>query len=140
MLGAVNLNLQQAYPVFIFLCMAGGAILAHRNGASIAAGVAGGFVVGMLPLLVLGAAVGLMQMWCPERPSCVCGKCNSDDYDYLGPMHKSEDNAYYYQCPYCHREYRLQGLNYDLKNAHGYSPYMKMSKWQRWKKTTQQNL
>ena len=132
MFGVTKMNLCKAYPGFIILCMAVGGILAHRNDVSILAGVAGGLAVGMLPLLFLGAIVGLMMAWCPERPPCVCGKCNSEEYDFIGPMHKTEDNAYYYKCPHCGREYRSQGPNFDLKTAHGYSPYMVKSKWQRW--------
>ena len=120
--------------------MAVGAILAHRSGASFLAGLAGGLAVAMLPLLLLGAIVGLMLAWCPERPPCVCGKCNSEEYDYVGPMHKTEDDAYYYKCPHCGREYRSQGPKFDLKTAHGYSRYMEKSKWQRWKRSTQQSL
>lgn len=133
------MNLQQAYPVFIVLCMAGGGLLAHHNSGSMTAGIAGGLAVGMLPLLVLGATVRLMLAWCPERPPCICGKCNSEDYDYLGPMQKSEDDAYYYQCPQCHREYRSQGSRFDLKTENGYIPYMKKSRWQRWKMNSQQS-
>jgi hypothetical protein len=129
------MNLQQAYPGFIVVCMAIGGILAHRSGASLVAGVAGGLAVGMLPLLLLGAVVALMLAWCPERPPCVCGNCSSEEYDYLGPMHKTDDDAYCYKCPRCGREYRLQGARFDLKSAQGYSPYMEKSRWERWKKS-----
>lgn len=112
--------------------MAGGGMLTHLSGGSIAAGIASGLAIGILPLLILGATVKLMQAWCPERPPCICGKCQSDDYDFLGPMHQSEDDAYYYQCPHCHREYRSQGSRFDLKTENGYTPYMKISRWQRW--------
>ena len=120
--------------------MAVGGILAHRSDVSFLAGVAGGLAVGMLPPLLLSAIVGLMLAWCPERPPCVCGKCNSDDYDFIGPMHITEDKAYYYKCPRCGRDYRSQGSKFDFKTAHGYSPYMEMSKWKRWKMSTKQSL
>ena len=64
--------------------MAVGGILAHRNDVSILAGIAGGLAVGMLPLLFLGAIVGLMMAWCPERPPCVCEKCISEEYYIFG--------------------------------------------------------
>ena len=120
--------------------MAVGGILAHHSGVSLVAGVAGGFAVGALPLLLLGGIVALMLAWCPERPPCVCGQCESEEYDYLGPMQKTADDAYYYQCPRCGREYRLHGPRFDLKTVHGYSPYMEKSKWRRWKRRTQQGL
>ena len=44
-----DMNLQQAYPGFIVLCMSVGGFLAHRSGAPLAAGLAGGLAVGMLP-------------------------------------------------------------------------------------------
>lgn len=112
--------------------MAVGGILACRGDGSIPAGVAGGLALGMLPLLFLGAIVGLMMAWCPERPPCVCGKCDSGEYDFIGPMHKTEDDAYYYKCPHCGREYRSHGNTFDVKTADGYSPYMVKSRWQRW--------
>ena len=134
------MSLCKAYPWFIVLCMAGGGILAHYGGYSFLAGAAGGVVVGMLPLLILGAIVGLMLVWCPERPICICGKCYSVDYDYVGPMYKPEDNTFYFKCSLCGREYRSQGPKFDLKTEQGYSPYMEKSKWHRWKRSTQQSL
>ena len=133
------MNLQQAYPGFVVLCAAGGGILAQRSGTSWVTGVAAGLAVGMLPLFLLGASVALMLAWCPERPPCICGKCNSEGYDAVGPMHRTEDNVYYYKCPHCRREYRSQGPKYDLKKEHGYSPYMEKSKWHRWKRSAQQS-
>ena len=44
--------------------------LLTKNGLSFLAGAVGGIVVGMIPLLILGAIVGLMLVWCPERPIC----------------------------------------------------------------------
>jgi hypothetical protein len=120
--------------------MAGGGILAHYSGYSFLAGVAGGVTFGMLPLLVLGAIVGLMFLWCPERPICICGKCRSEDYDFIGPMSKPEDNTFYYKCSLCGREYRCQGSKFDLKTAQGYSPYMEISRWRRWKRSVQQTF
>jgi hypothetical protein len=128
------MNLEKVFPWFVVLCMAGGGILAHRSGASLMAGVAGGLGVGMLPLLVLGAIYWLMMAWRPERPPCVCGKCKSDEYVSVGPMVKPEDSTYYYKCPHCGCEYRSHGSLFDLKTAHGYSPYMEISRWQRWKR------
>ncbi len=134
------MKLEQAFPWFVVLCMAGGGILAHHNDASLVTGVAVGVAVGFLPLLLLGAVNALMQTWCPDRPPCVCGNCNSEDYKFVGPMHKAEDRMYYYQCPHCSREYRSQVPKYDLKREHGYSPYMEKSKWHRWKRSTHQNF
>lgn len=85
------MSLCKASPWFIVLCMSGGRILARHSGYSFLAGAVGGVVVGMLPLLILSAIVGLMLVWCPERPICICGKCHSEDYDYVGPMYKPED-------------------------------------------------
>jgi hypothetical protein len=133
------MNLEQAFPWFVVLCMAGGGILAHHGGTSLMAGVAAGLAVGFLPLFLLGAIHTLMQTWCPQRPPCVCGKCNSEEYEYLGPMHRAEDNAYYYKCPHCEREYRSQGQKYDFKTENGYTPYMEKSKWHRWKRNAGHN-
>jgi len=130
------MSLCKAYPWFIVLCMTGGGILAHHSGYSLIAGAAGGAAIGMVPLLILGAIVGLMLIWCPERPVCICGKCHSEDYDFVGPMYKSQDDTYYYKCSLCDREYRCRGPKFELKTTQGYSPYMEMSKWHRWKKST----
>jgi hypothetical protein len=116
--------------------MAGGGMLAHHSGYSILAGAAGGIAVGMLPLFFLGAIVGLMLIWCPERPICICGKCRSDNYDFVGPMYKSQDDTYYYKCSVCGREYRCRGPKFELKTEQGYSPYMEMSRWHIWKRST----
>ena len=132
------MNLDRALPVFIVLCMTLGGILANRNDVPVFTGVAVGLFVGFLPLLLLFAIVGLMEAWCPERPPCVCGKCNSEEYKYIGPMQKAEDGAYYHKCPQCGREYRSQGPKFDLKTANGYSSYMEKSKWLRWKRSRQQ--
>ena len=118
--------------------MAAGGILAHRSGASLWAGIAGGLAAGMLPIFLLGAIVTLMLAWCPERPPCICGKCNSEKYHFVGPMHKTDDNVYYYKCPRCSQGYRLQGEKFELKGVHGYSPYMEKSRWKRWKRSIRQ--
>lgn len=116
--------------------MAVGGILARDSGAPLMTGVVVGMAVGFLPPFLLFAIVALMEAWCPQRPSCVCGECNSEEYKYLGPMHRAEDDAYYYECPHCEREYRSQGQKYDLKTANGYTPYMAKSKWHKWKRST----
>ena len=134
------MTLEQAFPWFVAFCMAGGGLLAHHNDASWVAGVAAGLGVGMFPLFLLVAIYSLMLAWCPFRPPCVCGKCNSEDFDFVGPMHKAEDSMYYYECPHCSREYRSHGSKFELKSEHGYSPYMEKSKWHRWKRTTHQSL
>ena len=104
--------------------MVSGGILAHRSGASLAAGVAGGLVVGMLPAFLLAAIVALMMAWCPERPPCVCGQCSSEEYVSIGSGHKPADRVYHYECPRCDRADRLQGPRYDLKTEHGYATYL----------------
>ena len=136
---ANDMNLCKMYPWFIAVCMTIGGVLAHRGGDSFLAGAAGGLMVAMLPMALLGATVGMMLAWCPERPVCICGKCHSKNYDYVGPMHKPEDATYYYRCPKCERGHRSCGDRYDVKTESGFQPYLLKSKWKRWTRNTEQS-
>ena len=130
------MSLCKTYPFFIALCIAVGGFIAVRTGNSLIMGACIGLIVSFAPLLLLGVTVGLMHRWRPDRPPCICGQCDCVDYRYIDRHSgtKPLDGAYHYKCPHCEREYRLQRGKFDIKSAEGFSPYMEISRWQRWRK------
>ena len=128
------MNLYKTYPFFIALCIAVGGFIAARTGNSLTTGALAGLIAGFAPLLLLGAVVWVMHRWRPERPPCICGQCQSVDYEYIDRHSgtKPPDGAYYYKCPHCEREYRLKRGKFEIKTVEGFSPYMEISKWGRW--------
>ena len=132
------MNLDRALPIFVILCTSIGALMGYRLGDSAVTGAAIGLAVGFSPLLLLGIGDGFFTLWCPDRPTCMCGKCKSNDYRYLGPPSKPSDDAYYYKCPSCGREYRLQNKRFDLRSSkNDFQPHMMISKWGRWRPSTE---
>lgn len=130
------MSLCKIFPLFIALCVAVGGFIAVRTGNSLIMGASIGLTVGFAPLLLLGVTAGLMYRWCPDRPQCICGQCDCVDYKYIDRHSgaKPTDGAYHYKCPHCGREYRLQGGKFDIKSTEGFSPYMEISRWRRWRK------
>jgi hypothetical protein len=131
------MNLDRALPIFVILCISIGALMGHLWGSSAVIGAAIGLAVGFSPLLLLAIAYGFIVLWRPETPTCMCGKCESKGYEYLGPFSKPNDDTYYYKCPSCGREYRLQNKRFDLRlSKNDFQPYMMISKWGKWRPST----
>lgn len=135
-MSASHLNLEKILPIFVILCATGGALIGYRWGNSAVMGAGIGLAVGFSPLLLLAIGYGFIMLWLPERPTCMCGECNSKDYQYLGPFSRPDDGAYYYQCPRCGREYRLKNKRFDLRlSEDNFQPYMMIAKWGKWERS-----
>ena len=131
------MNLDKLFPAFFFICMGTGASIGYfGDGPTLTSTVNGaaiGLAVGLSPLVVLGIAVRLITLWCPERPICMCGSGNSSDYQYLNHHSVGTDFTFFYRCPKCRREYRQHDKRFDLRlSKNEFQPYMTISKWGRW--------
>ncbi len=127
------MNLSRAYPLFILLCIAGGATIAHFTGASIFIGTAIGSAVGVAPMALLCITYLLFMKWRPDRPMCRCGKCRSEEYEYIGPKHITAETVFEYRCPFCGRIYRQKEKRFwEFLDNGSDIPYMSISKWGRW--------
>ncbi len=125
------MSLDTLLPILMLLLPAVGGVLGYRWG-----GVTGGSIgvaIGFSPFVLFAAAYGAVTVWFPDRPVCICGQCKSEDYKYLG-FRKPARDTHYYKCSRCQRHYRLENGRFDLRqDDESYKPYMKLSKWGRWK-------
>ena len=129
------MNLEKLFPVFFFLCLGIGALIGYLRGEATATGAAIGVAVGISPIFVLGAIYGLLILWQPEKPKCMCGNAKLSDYVYLNQLSKRRDDGYCYGCRKCGREYLLQTGRFDLRlSENEFQPYMEISKWGRWRR------
>ncbi len=133
------MNLDKIFPAFFFLCVGIGALIGHAGGRALstANGAAIGVAVGLSPLLVLALFVGVITLWCPERPTCMCGETKSSDYYFISHLSRISEHVYVYRCHTCRRMYRQHENRFELRLAeHEFQPYMVISKWGRWGRST----
>lgn len=90
-------------------------------------GVPIGVLIGFSPLLILATAYGVVMLWFPDRPVCMCGNCKSGDYKYRGGSFRK--SVYYYQCPFCQQQYRQKEGRFEAKGDKDCVSYMKLSRW-----------
>jgi hypothetical protein len=128
------MNLDRLLPLFFFVCLVLGGLIANLRGDNVLHGAAIGMAVGLSPLALLGIAYFFIQKWAPDRPPCVCGACASDDYEFLDSLSDIKEHVYFYRCPACGREYRTHGGKFSFNTPEGVKPYMKTSRWGRWVK------
>ncbi|KPJ97771.1 MAG: hypothetical protein AMK71_12580 [Nitrospira bacterium SG8_35_4] len=129
------MNLCRAYPVFIILSVVIGWAIAHFRNVPVLYGISIGMSVGMAPLFLLGIIYALMMAWRPDRPMCRCGKCQSEDYEFVWreeiPVMKK--TIYEFRCPSCSRTYRKKDKRFwEVSSDGSETPFMVISKWGRW--------
>lgn len=131
------MNLDRTLPIFVILCVSIGALIGYLRGNSAVTGAEIGLAVGFSPLLLLAIGCAFFTLWCPDRPTCMCGKYKSIDYKHLSHLSKRKRDVYYYKCCNCGREYRLQNKHFDLRlSENDFQSYMMISKWGRWRRST----
>jgi hypothetical protein len=57
------MSLCQIYPIFVWACIGGGALIAWMIGAPVPYGAFWGMVVGMAPLLLLSIVMAFVELW-----------------------------------------------------------------------------
>lgn len=127
------MSLSRALPLLVIVSAAGGGVVAQFIGASVAVGVAIGLAAGMTPIAVLSIGYLVLMAWRPDRPTCRCGKCQSEQYELVGPEQVTAATVFEYRCPFCGRAYR-QAKNrfWELARDGSEIPYMSVSRWGRW--------
>ena len=133
------MSLEKILPFFMILCLGGGSLIGYFRGGEpltgMANGAAIGLAVGISPILALAIAYGFILLWCPDRPTCMCGKAKSSDYKHLSHLSKRKSDVYYYRCRQCSREYRLADRRFDMRlSEDDFQPYMVISKLGRWRR------
>lgn len=129
------MKLCKAFPIFFAICVAIGGAIAYFSGSSLLYGTSIGMVVALSPLMLLGVLYILIVVWCPDRPECLCGKCQSNSYVFLNSQIEQNalENVYQYRCPFCGRTYRQRHKRFNECLDNGSEiPYMVISKWGRW--------
>ncbi len=126
------MNICRIYPWYIITCITIGLLVPLYTQTSLANGFFWGICAGMLPMTILGVLYLILIQWSPDRPRCICGKCSSNDYQYVDQEKINDDLAFHFICPFCTREYRSCGGKFELKTKNGLTPYMEMTKWRRW--------
>ena len=128
------MNLSCILPFFILGAAAIGAVTGPSYGYSWLQGALVGFFLGWSPLLLLGLAAGLIQLWRPDLPRCRTGSCAYPDYDYLEHRpSKSEDGIeFLYRCR-CGGHYLLrEGRLFEVSEDGSERPFMLVSRLGRW--------
>jgi hypothetical protein len=94
-------------------------------------GLTYGFIFGHLPLALLGL-VGLpLLLFHRDRPICRCGRCRSQDYEFLGM--EQQPLSFDYRCPSCDRHYRARDNKFlEIASNGSEQPYMRQSSLGRW--------
>lgn len=133
------MNLCLMLSIYAIVCIVTGTTLAFFTDISFASGLTWGVIIALIPLVFLGVIYGVILLWRPELPRCICRNCIANGYDYLDSFNKKVLNKHFYnyRCPKCGREYRLtyteNKIKFDLKTTSDFLPYMEVSKWGRWK-------
>jgi len=121
-------------PIFIVASAIVGGLIARLVGTNILYGVALGMCVGFSPLLLLALVVGLMHLWRPDHPQCLCGHRS---YDYVATIRPNEDPrswGYRYRCLHCGQNFVAGGHAFQVLDENGLrQPYMTHSDWGRWR-------
>jgi hypothetical protein len=134
------MSLCQIMPFFIFASAIVGGVIAWAVGARISSGVTLGMAAGVSPVFLLGLLVGLMQLWRPDCPRCLCGRRR---YDYVETIKPDEVNLsswkYHYRCLRCRRNFLQSGNAFEVMDENGaLAPYMIHSEWGRWRRVGSQ--
>ncbi len=131
------MNFYHILPLFIIASILIGTVIGHSGGGSALRGALVGFLIGWSPLVLLALAAGFFALWSPDRPLCKQGKCKSLDYKFLRLEKPDKDQpptAYFYRCP-CGVDYvQRDGDFLELFEGKLEKPFMKLSKWGRWKR------
>jgi hypothetical protein len=128
------MNLSSIIPLFMLGAAATGALIGPSYGYPWLQGALVGFGLGWVPLLLLGLAAGLIQLWRPDLPRCRAGSCAYPDYEFLEHRpSKSEDGIeFLYRCQ-CGGRYLLrEGRLCELAEDGSERPFMLVSRWGRW--------
>ena len=89
----------------------------------------------MAPIFLLMAALAITSLWRPLLPPCRCGKCKQRKYR-LAKQAGDTRQAIRYQCPECGRVYESSSGRFDeVANEGRLVPYLRHSKWGRWKES-----
>lgn len=131
------MNIERLYPIWFVLCAAAGATIGHATGRGALRGLTDGMLIAVLPLFLLGLMLLILRLWRPDLPTCRCGQCRSRGYRYVGRADgTSDDTPPRFGCPRCGRVYGLSGGRFDELADDGRTvPYMRHTKWGRWKQT-----
>ena len=128
------MNIERLYPLWFILCAAIGAVLGNVTGYGTVRGLADGMIVAVSPIFLLMLALALMSLWRPILPNCRCGKCNHKGYRYVSPASHTPSGIRF-RCPECGRVYESSRGRFDEVSDDGHIiPYMRHSKWGRWRK------
>lgn len=112
----------------------GGVAIAHFCGFSLWTGFGYGLLVGFSPLALLFLAALVLRMN-NDRPPCKCGRCKSDQYEFIRmEQNRDGDDEYFYRCPSCGRDWKARGdVFYEIKADGSEAAYMKSNWRQTWK-------
>lgn len=108
-----------------------GALIGAMSGGSWIHGAGVGMLAGFSPLVLLYVLCIYFSVWCPLRPDCLCGNCNSDGYEFVG-MNEGY-TEFHYRCGSCGREYvSVDDGYYELVDGRRCLRFAK-TKFGRWK-------
>jgi hypothetical protein len=133
-----QMNIERLYPLWFILCAAMGALLGSVTGYGAVRGLVDGLIVAASPLFLLMLALALMSLWRPVLPPCRCGKCTHKEYRHVSPA-SDIPSGIRFQCPECGRVYASSKERFDeITNDGRIVPYMRHTKWGRWRLSFQE--
>lgn len=128
------MNLEKLYPLWFILCTAAGASIGHFTGYGVLKGAVDGVFISWTPLFLLVLLLAFMSVWRPTLPSCRCGKSGRNAYRLAGVVSEAPRRVRF-QCAACQRIYESSAGRFDEATGDGrLEPYMRHSKWGRWKR------
>jgi hypothetical protein len=131
------MNIERLYPIWFVLCASAGAIIGSATGHGAIRGLTDGMLIAAAPIFVLVLAHLLLMLWRPDLPACRCGRCRHRGYRYVGSADDGKAGIpHRFSCPRCGRVYELSDGRFDELANDGHTvPYMRHTKWGRWRKT-----
>ncbi len=131
------MNLERAYPAWFATCALVGALIGKAMGHGAIEGLTTGMLVAASPIILLGLAHVALAFWRPVLPPCRCGRCNHSQYGLEAPAPgdaAAGGAPLRFRCPRCDRSYEFTPGRFDeLSSAGHVVPYMRHTKWGRWK-------